>query len=140
MGLSFECRVRQTDIMCMRHPDKVPVMLDEHGDAGNQLALKKKKFMIPRNVTCAQFIVMIRERIQLHPTQTLFFMTVPKHHLICGTTTIGELYDKEKNDDGFLYVVYAFEHSFGSFGRNGNCSMSAQRYKRSMFLPLRSVL
>ena len=133
MGLSFERRVRQTDMMCTRYPDKVPVMLGEHRDAGNQPSLKKKKFMIPRNVTCAQFIVMIRERIQLQPTQTLFFMTVPKHHLICGTTTIGELYDKEKNDDGFLYVVYALEHSFGSSGRNGNCSMSAQRYKRSIF-------
>ena len=133
MGLSLESRTRQTIAMCKRYPDKVPIMLSSDRNSSNQSCVSKK-LMIPRSATCAQFIVMIRERVQIQSTHALFFVTVPKHHLICGSTTIGEVYDKEKTDDGFLYIVYALEHSFGASGKNGNCSTSAHRYERSVFL------
>lgn len=40
------------------------------------------------------------------------------HHLtirflLCFSLTMGQLYDKEKDEDGFLYVAYSGENTFG---------------------------
>ena len=31
----------------------------------------------------------------------------------CCSLTMGQLYDKEKDEDGFLYVAYSGENTFG---------------------------
>lgn len=31
----------------------------------------------------------------------------------CFSITMGQLYDKEKDEDGFLYVAYSGENTFG---------------------------
>lgn len=33
--------------------------------------------------------------------------------LLCFSITMGQLYDKEKDEDGFLYVAYSGENTFG---------------------------
>ena len=32
---------------------------------------------------------------------------------VCCSLTMGQLYDKEKDEDGFLYVAYSGENTFG---------------------------
>uniref|UniRef100_A0AAY4DST6 Autophagy-related protein n=2 Tax=Denticeps clupeoides TaxID=299321 RepID=A0AAY4DST6_9TELE len=53
----------------------------------------------------------IRKRIQLPSEKAIFLFvdkTVPQ-----SSITMGQLYEKEKDDDGFLYVAYSGENTFG---------------------------
>uniref|UniRef100_A0A8C6HTG1 Gamma-aminobutyric acid receptor-associated protein-like 2 n=1 Tax=Mus spicilegus TaxID=10103 RepID=A0A8C6HTG1_MUSSI len=56
----------------------------------------------------------IRERIQL-PSEEVIFLFVDKT-APQSSLTRGQLYEKEKHEDGFLYVAYSREITFGFRG------------------------
>ena len=49
--------------------------------------------------------------IDLDKSQTLF--TLVNNTLINGNQSMGEVYNDHKNDDGFLYMEYSSENTFG---------------------------
>ena len=55
---------------------------------------------------------LFRKRLQLNSTQTLFLI-VNQKNVFCSSTPLGEIYAAEKDNDAFLYVVYASQEVFG---------------------------
>ena len=58
-----------------------------------------------------QFTFIIRKRIKLDPSQAIFLMI--DNTLCPSNTNIGDVYDSQHSEDGFLYVKYASENTFG---------------------------
>ncbi|TNN36113.1 Gamma-aminobutyric acid receptor-associated protein-like 2 [Liparis tanakae] len=94
-----------------KYPDRVPVIVEKV--SGSQIVdIDKRKYLVPSDITVAQFMWIIRKRIQLPSEKAIFLFvdkTVPQSSL-----TMGQLYDKETDEDGFLYVAYSGENTFGS--------------------------
>ena len=107
---SFEYRRGEADKVRERHPDRLPVIC-EKVDGSNIADLDKNKFLVPSDLTVGQFVLVVRKRVMLEPEKAVFLFigdSVP-----ANTAQMSELYAKHKDDDGFLYVKYSGENTFG---------------------------
>ena len=62
-------------------------------------------------MTIGQFVYVIRKRINLKSEQALFVLI--NNSLQPSNKLLEEIYEDCKDDDGFLYVIYSSENTFG---------------------------
>ena len=93
-----------------KYPDRTPVILEKLRSSDIP-DIDKYKFLIPKDLTLAEFIYVIRKRIKLKPEKAIFLFcnnTVPS-----SSALMSKIYDEYKNEDGFLYINYSSENTFG---------------------------
>lgn len=108
---TFEERKTEAQTICEKYPDRSPVIV-ERVSRTNLPELDNKKFLAPRDLTVGQFIHILGDRLHLSPERALFVFigdTLPQ-----TASLMGSVYEKHKDDDGFLYVRYSSENTFGS--------------------------
>ena len=108
--LSLSERKEESNRILEKYPERIPVIVLK-GSGCKFPDLDKKKFLVPLDLNFGQFIFIIRKRIKLTPEKAIFIFvnnTLPR-----ATDTLGKLYQEHKNQDGFLYVSYNGENTFG---------------------------
>lgn len=106
---SFEDRKKECEKVKTQFPEKFPVIVDR-GDV-NTPPIDHCKFLVPKDTTVSQFVYIVRKRINLKPDEAIFFFvnnTMPTMNCL-----ISQLYKEYSSDDGFLYVTYSGESTFG---------------------------
>ena len=94
-----------------KHPTKVAVVV---ACESNMTPLAKRKFLVSRDLTLAQFMLIVRNRTQLQPEEALFVFV--DNTLPPLAATMG-LLDKQFADrnTGFLLLTVAVEATFGGW-------------------------
>ena len=89
----------------------------------NLPVLSKKKFLVPATMTLAQFCSVLKGQIKEEleaagendrssPYKTIYFQLRNRKTPVM-TKNMSEIYDKEKDEDGFLYLHFSEESVFG---------------------------
>lgn len=107
---SFEKRKEESAKVRTKYPNRFPVIVEKQPTATLN-DIDKSKFLVPGDLTMGQFIHIIRKRVELKAHEAIFVFvnnTIP-----CSSSTIAQIYENSKDEDGFLYILYANENTFG---------------------------
>ncbi|KAI3352623.1 hypothetical protein L3Q82_005558 [Scortum barcoo] len=96
-----------------KFPNKIPVIIERYDRERYLPPLDKTKFLVPHELTMTQFVTIIRNRMALLPTQA-FYLLINNSGLASMSLTMAQshqtqVYKDHQDDDGFLYMMYAYE-------------------------------
>ena len=86
---SFEKRQNESKKVIQKYPDRVPIIVQKHLSS-DLPDVNKCKYLVPKDMTMSQFIFVIRKRLQLEPSQSLFVMV--NHGLVRSNDQLGDIY------------------------------------------------
>jgi GABA(A) receptor-associated protein len=105
---------RQTESLKMlnKYPDRIPVICQRHPKANKDCPyIDKIKYLIPIDLTLGQFIYVIRKRMHLSAEKALFLFI--EGNIPSMSSMLSEVYKEYQDEDGFLYINYNTENTFG---------------------------
>lgn len=106
----FEKRKEESEKIREKYKDRIPIIVLKHKSC-DLPTIDKHKYLVPHDMSFSQFIFVIRKRIKLDSAQSLF--TSINGKLVSGSSLVSAIYQQNKDKDGFLYVVYTSENTFG---------------------------
>jgi len=105
-----EIRIQESSRILNKYPDRVPIIVCK--DTNCPLPdIDKQKYLVPIDMNLGQFIYVIRKRIKLQPNEALFVLV--NNSLMPSNKSIQSVYETNKSNDGFLYITYSSENTFG---------------------------
>jgi len=109
---SLEKRKDESNKIMAKYDDRIPIVIFKDEKCKHLNDINKNKFLAPADLTLGHFLCVIRKRIKLEEAQALFIF-VDDSTLAATSQTIGNLYQRHKDEDGFLYMIYCSENVFG---------------------------
>lgn len=103
-------RTAESESIKKKYPDRIPVIV-EKATSSDIATIDKKKYLVPHDLTLGQFVYVIRKRIQLTPENAIFVFV--NKTLPATSCLMSQIYKDHCDADGFLYVTYAGESTFG---------------------------
>ncbi len=107
---SFEKRLLEATRIMEKYPDRIPVICECVG--GEVPDIDRKKYLVPSDLSMAEFLYVIRKRIKIKPEQSIYLF-VGDSVMVAGCQIMGSVYAEHKDLDGFLYTCYSGENTFG---------------------------
>jgi GABA(A) receptor-associated protein len=105
-------RVKKSQFILEKYPDRVPLIIQPSKNDRDIYPIDKSKYITPRDLTLLQLQQIVRKRVRFPPEKALFMFINNKIYPI--TSLIGPVYDSNKDSDGFLYITYCQENTFGA--------------------------
>ena len=94
-----------------KYNDRIPIICQKDKSCVDIPDIDKNKFLVPHDLTMGQFSYVVRKKLHLAPEKAMFLFvggTIP------STSSVIANVDREHSDeDGFLYVTYSGENTFG---------------------------
>ena len=106
----FEKRLLESSRIMEKYPNRIPVICECVG--GEVPDIDRKKYLVPSDLSMGGFLYVIRQRIKIKSEQSIYLF-VGDSVMVSGSQTLGTVYEKYKDLDGFLYTCYSGENTFG---------------------------
>ena len=93
-----------------KYPDRIPVIV--HFASNKDQSKTVFKFIILRSMNYANFMMVLRKRINISSREALF-LQLDNGLMLTHANTLGETYNKYKNEDEMLKLNLLKENTFG---------------------------
>ncbi len=112
---TFNQRYDETTKVRRLYPDRIPVICEKNKKSKQTPDINKHKYLVSKDLTLGQFLSVIRKRMitneNNNENNALFLLINGKSY--SSLHLMSYLYEYEKDSDGFLYIVYTIENTFG---------------------------
>ena len=106
----FDDRCRESRAMLQKYPDRIPIIV--HAKGKSDPIIDKHKYMSPRRLSFSQLFYVIRKRLHMDSSKGLFFF-LDNNTLVIASSLVEDVYSRNADEDGFLYITYSVENTFG---------------------------
>ena len=105
---TLEDRLAESTKIFKKYPNRVAIVVEP---LSTDMKLVKQKLIVSKDMTFGQLIYIIRNKMNLDSKVALFFTVNDK--MCTSNLDIGSIYEKNKQEDNFLYIKYTTENTFG---------------------------
>lgn len=108
----FEDRRAESTRIKEKYPTRIPVIVERAKDCNNIPEITKHKYLVPQDLTVGQLIYVIRKKIPKLESNIGMFIFINNQMPSTGDI-VNLIYEKHVDEDGFLYIEYSGENTFG---------------------------
>lgn len=105
-------RVQKSNKLLQEFPNNVPVIIERYPRETLLPRIQNRQFLVPKEVTVAYLINILKSRLGRYSRHSIW-LYAGNTVLQCRFSTIAEIYNKYRSLDGFLYLQYSGEETFG---------------------------
>lgn len=108
---TLEERKRESDKIFQKHKIKIPivVLMDKRISSSKP----HYKFLVSGDISVSNLQFIVRHKIKIDPSESLFCLT-ETNTLLSGNTTIHQAYSQYKDrEDNMFYLYFKIENTFG---------------------------
>ena len=105
----LENRISASNKIINKFYSRVPIIVD------SKIILDKNKFIVPRDMIIAQFMYILRKKLDVNPGEAVFLLC--RNNIVMTSDSINTIYERYKEEDGFLYLIITKENTFGNYIR-----------------------
>jgi len=112
MSRTHSEKLRESNAIKLKYPDRVPVIVHFSPEFKGSEKYKTK-YLVPKVMICSEFQYVLRKHMtSLNPEEAIF-MFINKKDIPIATSNMGDVYEKNKGDCGYLYITVVKENVFG---------------------------
>lgn len=108
--IPLEKKQKEINNLKLKYPNRIPVIV--YTSNSNNPPISKSKFLVESSMSMANFMAVLKNYIKIDKSDAIFLFT-EKNTLIPNSWQISNVYYTSKNEDGFLYIEYCLENTFG---------------------------
>ena len=109
---SLQERYEESSRILKKYPERIPIICERSTSSTSDCPeIDKNKFLVNIDLTVGQFIYVIRRRIVIPQDKALFILV--NGFIPCSSQYLSDIYSYHKDMDGFLYITYSYENTFG---------------------------
>ena len=108
----FKTRKSESERIIQKYVDRIPIIVEKSHYCKTKISIAKKKYLAPKNLTVGEFMYVIRKKMTLKPEEAIY-LYINESDLISPSKLISTIYNKYVDEDGFLYINYSTENTFG---------------------------
>ena len=110
---TFEERLKESNEIIEKYPSRIPLIVEKLANKNDTIIpeIDKNKYLVPEDLTVGQLIYVVKKRIKMSPEKAIFIFCENK--LLNSNLTMKQVYANNKDKDGFLYIIYSGESTFG---------------------------
>jgi GABA(A) receptor-associated protein len=95
-----------------KYPEKVPIIVEKQKGYHEIPDIDRNKYLVPNDITMSEFMYVIRKRIHISSDKSIYLF-VENLGLVPTSLNIQQVYEQAQDKDGFLYIKYCGESTFG---------------------------
>jgi GABA(A) receptor-associated protein len=105
-------RRAEAERLLLEHPTKVPTIIEPGRRKDNRYSMAQNKFLILREYSFQEFSQLLRNKLKLKANDSLYLIA-GDNVIPTPDQSIARLYESCRDTDGFLYITYASQETFG---------------------------
>jgi GABA(A) receptor-associated protein len=103
-------RIQESKQLAHKYRDRVPTIVKPSNE--RTPATESFKYLVPKTTTVGQFVDTLRRKTKIKSYQALFVFA--NGVLPPTSSTMLDVYNEHHDEDGFLYIMYTLENTFGA--------------------------